>query len=115
MVLKIFHTNTTISLRTTNQTKQNRFVPRHSNATHMCYTGKMKSTGKGEAGGKVTPSAASRLELETIVTMISYYSQSQLLLCNRGEDGGGVARRGEEHGMLRDRGGGAGFYVPGVF
>jgi hypothetical protein len=50
----------------------------------MCYTGKMKPTGKGEAGGKVTPSAAWRLEMETIVTITRYYGQSQLLLlCNR--------------------------------
>lgn len=75
---KIFHTNTIILLKL----KQNRFVPRLTTATHKCYTGKMKPTGKGEAGGNATPSAAWRLELETIVTITWYYGQSQLLLCN---------------------------------
>lgn len=75
---KIFHTNTNILLKS----KQNRLVPRLTKATLMCYTGKMKPTGKGEAGGNATPSAAWRLELETIVTITWYYGQSQLLLCN---------------------------------
>jgi len=97
MVIKIFHTNTIILLR---RTKQNRFVPRPTKATHMSYTGRVKAVGKGEAGGNVIPSAAWRPELETIVTMTSYYGQSQLLLCNSGAGGGGVWRRRKWRGEL---------------
>jgi hypothetical protein len=98
---KVFHTNTIILLKT----KQTKFVLRTTKAKHMCYTGKMKPTGKGKAGGNDTPSAAWRLELETIVTITWYYGQSQLLLCNCRW---GCYKKREKNITIRGRGG---FYL----